>query len=38
MSETAAAAADVLMAPEAWPTLMSRAIEAATARSRQLAG
>lgn len=28
----------VLMAPEAWPTLMSRAIAAATARSRELAG
>jgi pyrroline-5-carboxylate reductase len=31
-------ALDVLMAPEAWPKLMSRAIEAATARSRELAG
>ena len=31
-------ALDVLMAPEAWPALMSRAIEAATARSRELAG
>jgi pyrroline-5-carboxylate reductase len=28
----------VLMAPEAWPALMSRAIAAATARSRELAG
>jgi hypothetical protein len=28
----------VLMATEAWPALMSRAIEAATARSRELAG
>ena len=28
----------VLMAPEAWPALVSRAIEAATARSRELAG
>jgi pyrroline-5-carboxylate reductase len=31
-------ALDVLMAPDAWPKLMSRAIEAATARSRELAG
>lgn len=31
-------ALDVLMAPDAWPGLMSRAIEAATARSRELAG
>lgn len=30
-------ALDVLMAPDAWPKLMSRAIEAATARSRELA-
>jgi pyrroline-5-carboxylate reductase len=28
----------VLMAPEAWPALMSRAIKAATERSRELAG
>lgn len=28
----------VLMAPEAWPALMSRAIAAATARARELAG
>ncbi|MDO9711141.1 pyrroline-5-carboxylate reductase [Paracraurococcus lichenis] len=28
----------VLMAPEAWPALMSQAIAAATARSRELAG
>jgi len=28
----------VLMAPEAWPALMDRAIAAATARSRELAG
>lgn len=28
----------VLMAPEAWPALMERAIAAATARSRELAG
>lgn len=31
-------ALEVLMAPEAWPALMSRAIAAATARSRELAG
>jgi len=31
-------ALEVLMAPEAWPALMSRAIKAATARSRELAG
>jgi pyrroline-5-carboxylate reductase len=31
-------ALDVLMAPDAWPGLMSRAIAAATARSRELAG
>jgi pyrroline-5-carboxylate reductase len=31
-------ALDVLMAPDAWPELMSRAIAAATARSRELAG
>jgi pyrroline-5-carboxylate reductase len=31
-------ALDVLMAPEAWPALMDRAIAAATARSRDLAG
>lgn len=31
-------ALNVLMAPDAWPKLMSRAIEAATARSRELAG
>ena len=31
-------ALDVLMAPEAWPALMDRAIAAATARSRELAG
>lgn len=31
-------ALEVLMAPDAWPKLMSRAIEAATARSRELAG
>jgi len=31
-------ALNVLMAPEAWPVLMSRAIAAATARSRELAG
>lgn len=31
-------ALQVLMAPDAWPKLMSRAIEAATARSRELAG
>ena len=31
-------ALNVLMAPDAWPALMSRAIEAATARSRELAG
>jgi pyrroline-5-carboxylate reductase len=31
-------ALEVLMATEAWPALMSRAIEAATARSRELAG
>ena len=30
-------ALQVLMAPDAWPKLMSRAIEAATARSRELA-
>ena len=30
-------ALDVLMAPDAWPALMSRAIAAATARSRELA-
>jgi pyrroline-5-carboxylate reductase len=28
----------VLMADEAWPALISRAIAAATARSRELAG
>ena len=28
----------VLMAPEAWPKLMSQAIGAATERSRELAG
>lgn len=31
-------ALNVLMAPEAWPKLMSEAIAAATARSRELAG
>lgn len=31
-------ALDVLMAPDAWPEAMSRAIAAATARSRELAG
>jgi pyrroline-5-carboxylate reductase len=31
-------ALQVLMAPDAWPKLMSRAIGAATARSRELAG
>lgn len=31
-------ALNVLMAPEAWPQLMSEAIAAATARSRELAG
>ena len=31
-------ALDVLMAPDAWPQAMSRAIAAATARSRELAG
>ncbi|MBX9700954.1 MAG: pyrroline-5-carboxylate reductase, partial [Acetobacteraceae bacterium] len=31
-------ALEVLMAPEAWPALMQRAIAAATARSRELAG
>ena len=31
-------ALNVLMAPDAWPALMSRAIAAATARSRELAG
>ncbi len=31
-------ALNVLMAPEAWPALMSRAIRAATERSRELAG
>lgn len=31
-------ALNVLMAPEAWPALMSKAIEAATARARELAG
>ncbi len=31
-------ALNVLMAPEAWPRLMSEAIAAATARSRELAG
>ncbi len=31
-------ALNVLMAPEAWPALMHQAIEAATARSRELAG
>jgi pyrroline-5-carboxylate reductase len=30
-------ALNVLMASDAWPALMSRAIEAATARSRELA-
>jgi pyrroline-5-carboxylate reductase len=28
----------VLMAPDAWPALMDKAIAAATARSRELAG
>jgi pyrroline-5-carboxylate reductase len=31
-------ALEVLMAPEAWPDLLSRAVAAATARSRELAG
>jgi pyrroline-5-carboxylate reductase len=31
-------ALEVLMAPEAWPALMSRAIQAATDRARELAG
>ena len=31
-------ALSVLMAPDAWPRLMSQAIAAATARSRELAG
>ncbi|HJS85194.1 MAG TPA: pyrroline-5-carboxylate reductase dimerization domain-containing protein, partial [Acetobacteraceae bacterium] len=31
-------ALEVLMAPDAWPEAMSRAIAAATARSRELAG
>lgn len=35
---TTEAALKVLMAPDAWPAAMSRAIAAATARSRELAG
>lgn len=35
---TTEAALKVLMAPNAWPEAMARAIEAATARSRELAG
>jgi pyrroline-5-carboxylate reductase len=35
---TTQAALSVLMAPEAWPTSLHRAIAAATARSRELAG
>ena len=35
---TTEAALRVLMAPEAWPAAMARAIEAATLRSRELAG
>ena len=35
---TTEAALKVLMAPKAWPEAMARAIEAATARSRELAG
>ena len=35
---TTAAALQVLMAPEAWPAALRRAIEAATIRSRELAG
>ncbi|MSO91581.1 MAG: pyrroline-5-carboxylate reductase [Acetobacteraceae bacterium] len=35
---TTKAALDVLMAADAWPALMERAIEAATIRSRELAG
>ena len=31
-------ALNVLMAPEAWPDLMSKAIQAATDRARELAG
>ncbi|MSP30132.1 MAG: pyrroline-5-carboxylate reductase [Acetobacteraceae bacterium] len=35
---TTKAALDVLMAPDAWPALMEKAIAAATIRSRELAG